>query len=77
MDDAERIAEITARFRAAGYELRFSESVPGAWDAIWHPHGRGSGLARDAARTAVGATLLEAAERALAALEAAGGGAGG
>ena len=72
IDEPARLNEITARFREAGFELRFYESMPGAWDAIWHPHGRGSGLTGttdEGARTASGATMLEAAESALAELE--------
>ena len=45
-DDAERLNEITARFRDAGFELRFYESMPGAWDAIWHRHFSASGIGR-------------------------------
>ena len=44
IDEPARLNEITARFREAGFELRLYESMPGAWDAIWHPHGQGSGL---------------------------------
>ena len=72
IDEPARLNEITARFREAGFELRLYESMPGAWDAIWHPHGQGSGLTGatdEGARTASGATLLEAAEGALAELE--------
>jgi hypothetical protein len=72
IDEPARLNEITGRFRAEGFELRFYESMPGAWDAIWHPHGRGSGLTGatdEGARTASGATMLEAAESALAELE--------
>jgi hypothetical protein len=71
-DEATRLNDITARFREAGFELRLYESMPGAWDAIWHPHGQGSGLVRAAgaeAHTASGATMLEAAQGALEELE--------
>ena len=76
-DEAARINDITARFREAGFELRLYESMSGAWDAIWHPHGQGSGMVGTvdaAARTTTGATLLEAAESALAELERTGAG---
>ncbi len=78
-DDADRLNEITARFREAGFDLRLYESMPGAWDAIWHPHGQGSGLTSttgEAAGTASGATVMEAAERALEELERMSGGSG-
>lgn len=71
-DEAARLNDITARFREAGFELRLYESMPGAWGAIWHPHGQGSGQVRTAgeeARTTNGATMLEAAEGALEQLE--------
>ena len=45
---AARLNYITARFREAGFELRLYESMPGAWDAMWHPHGQGSGQVRTA-----------------------------
>jgi hypothetical protein len=72
IDEPARLNEITARFREAGFELRLYESMPGAWDAIWHPHGQGSGLTGttdEGAGTVSGATILEAAEGALAELE--------
>ncbi len=78
-DDADRLNEITARFREAGFDLRLYESVPGAWDAIWHPHARGSGLtgtAGEAAGTTTGATVMQAAEAALEELERLSGGGG-
>ena len=68
IDDADRLNVITARFREAGFDLRLYESMPGAWDAIWHPHGQGSGLTSTAGRaagTTSGATVMEAAEAAL------------
>lgn len=77
-DEADTLNRISARFRDAGFELRLYESAPGAWDAMWHPHGKGSGQTGTAgtdAGTASGATAHEAAERALWELEARGGGA--
>ena len=71
-DDPDRLNDITARFREAGFDLRLYESVPGAWDAIWHPHGQGSGLTNStgaAGGTTSGATVMEAAEAALEELE--------
>ena len=71
-DEPARLNYITARFREAGFELRLYESMPGAWDAMWHPHGQGSGQVRtaeEAARTTSGATMMEAAEGALEQLE--------
>lgn len=71
-DDPDRLNEISARFHDAGYDLRFYESMPGAWDAIWHPHGTESGLTRSTThreRTTTGATIMQAAEAALAELE--------
>lgn len=71
-DDIERLNEITARFREAGFDLRLYESVPGAWDAIWHPHERLSGLTSTAGRsggTTSGASIMEAATSALEKLE--------
>lgn len=75
-DDADRLNEVSARFREAGFDLRLYESGPGAWEAIWHPHERLSGLtssAGGAGGTTTGATVMQAAEAALAALEEASG----
>jgi len=70
-DQPARLNEITARFREAGLELRFYESMPGAWDAIWHKHHSAHGIGRTDSKTGTttGATLIEAAEAALARLE--------
>jgi hypothetical protein len=71
-DEGERVNEITSRFRDAGFELRLTESMPGAWEAIWHRHGHESGLTGETGPgggIAAGATLLDAAEQALRRLE--------
>jgi hypothetical protein len=71
-DDAARLNDITSRFRDAGFDLRLYESIPGVWEAIWHPHEGFSGLTSSTGRsggTTTGVTIIEAAEGALRELE--------